>query len=271
MAVNRVWILCILLVLASGTAKASQPATGSPDSGGETGLVWARSYQGALKVAEAESRPVMLFFTASWCPWCHKMEGQTLNQVDVVSKLRRFVCVKIDVEKHRDIALAYAISSLPRIIAINTHDEMVGDWLGYRDAEQFLELLAQVQPYITTAAGVRKRPEIARTQGTPIPQIQRLSVESEDPNQCIDLMGHKDRAVRQRAIGVLAKSGSSGLPIVLAALEHDYLGVRIAAWKIVRSLNVTDLKFDPWAPRAERKAAAKRLREQLDGLTDHSD
>jgi thioredoxin-related protein len=271
MAVNRVCISYILVMLIVGTAKANQPVTGSPDVGGETGIVWTRSYQDGLKVAEVESRPVMLFFTASWCPWCHKMEDQTLNQVGVVSKLRRFVCVKIDVEKQRDIALAYAISSLPRIIAINTHDEMVGDWLGYRDSEQFLELIAQIQPYITIAAGVRKVPEVARTKGAPAPQIQRLSVESEDPNQCVDLMGHKDRAVRQRAITVLAKSGSSCLPIVLAALEHDYLGVRIAAWKIVHGLNVTDLKFDPWAPQIERKEIARKLREQLSRRPHRSD
>jgi thiol-disulfide isomerase/thioredoxin len=263
MAVNRVWISCVLVMLIVGTTRANQPATDSLDAGGETGIVWARSYQNGLEVGEVESRPVMLFFTASWCPWCHKMEDQTLNQVGVVSKLRRFVCVKIDVEKQRDIALAYAISSLPRIIVVNTHDEMVGDWLGYRDGEQFLGLIAQIQPYITIAAGVRKIPEIARKQGTPVPQIQRLTVESEDPNQCVDLMGHKDRAVRQRAIAVLAKSGSSCLPAVLAALEHDYLGVRIAAWKIVHGLNVTDLNFDPWAPLIERKEAAGKLREQL--------
>ncbi len=271
MAVNRVWFLCVLLVLAASTLKADQPGAGAPDAGGEIGIVWARSYQDGLKAAEVESRPAMLFFTASWCPWCHKMEDQTLSQADMVSKLRRFVCVKIDVEKHRDIALAYAISSLPRIIVINTHDEMVGDWLGYRDGEQFLELIAQIQPYITTAAGVRKIPEIVLTKTTPAPRIQRLSVESEDPNQCVDLMGHKDRAVRQRAIGILAKSGSSCLPAVLAALEHDYLGIRIAAWKIVHGLNVTDLKFDPWAPQIERKEAARKLREQFSSRPKRSD
>lgn len=263
MATNKVWILCVLLMLAGGVLRAGQPAADLSGARTETGVAWVRSYQDARKAAKVENRPMMLFFTASWCPWCHKMEDETLNEEKVVSWLRRFACVKIDVDKHRDIALAYAVSSLPRTIVINTHDEMVGDWLGYRDAEQFLDLVDQIQPYVTTAAGVRKAPEVGQTPGAPIPSDQLLSIKSADPNQCIDLIGHKDRDVRQRAMAALSQSGSACLPVVLVALEHEYLGVRIAAWKIIRGLKVTDSRFDPWAPQVEREDAVRKLREQL--------
>ncbi|UCD48912.1 MAG: thioredoxin family protein [Phycisphaerales bacterium] len=271
MALNRVWISCVLLILADGVLGAGQPATSSSGARTETGIAWVRSYQDAREVAKGKNRPMLVFFTASWCPWCHKMEDETLNQEEVVSSLRRFACVKIDVEKHRDMALAYAVSSLPRTIVINTHDEMVGDWLGYRDVEQFLDLVDQIEPYLATAAGVRKVPEMGRTPAAPVPSGQLPSIESADPNQYIDLMGHKERAVRQRAVAALSKSGSACLPIVLGALAHEYLGVRIAAWKIVRGLKVTDLEFDPWAPQVEREEAVRKLREQLSNPPKRSD
>jgi len=270
MARNKARILYILLVLSAGASEANQPAADSTHAAAEAGLQWARSYQDVFRVAEAEGSPVMLFFSASWCPWCDKMESETFSHGDVLSRLRRFTCLKIDVEKDRDLALAYGISSLPRTFVINTHGEMVGDWLGYRDAEQFLELLDQIEPYIATAAGVRKIPEIAPIPGAPVFSVRSPSIETADPNQCTELLGDKDRSVRQRVIAFLSRSSPIGLPIALGALEHDYLGIRIAAWKVIRSLKVTDLEFDPWAPQAERQEAARKLREQISAASKRS-
>jgi len=271
MIMNRVWVLCVVLVLVGDALGANQPTTDSSGTGTETGVAWTRSYQEGRNAAKLENRPMVLFFTASWCPWCHKMEDETLNQAEVASSLSRFVCAKIDVDKHRDIALAYAVSSLPRTIVINTHDEMVGDWLGYRDVEQFLDLLDQIEPYLATATGVRRVPEIGRAAGVPVPSALPPGTAPADPNQTIELMGHKERDVRQRAIAAVSKSGPACLPIVLAALEHEYLGVRIAAWKIVRGLKVTDLEFDPWAPQAERGDAVRKLRKQLGNPAERPD
>jgi thioredoxin-related protein len=271
MTVNRIWISCIFLTLVGGALKAEPPAADSSGDGTEANVAWTRSYQEARKAAKLENRSMMLFFTASWCPWCHKMEDETLNQEEVASSLRRFVCMKIDVDKYRDIALAYAVSSLPRTIVINTHDEMVGDWLGYRDVEQFLDLLDQIAPYLASAAGVRKVPEIGRTSGTSVPANRLPNIAPADPNQYLDWMGHRDRDIRQRAMAALREKGSACLPIVLAALEHEYLGVRIAACKILDGLKITDLEFDPWAPQAERGEAVRKLREQLRHPAKHSD
>jgi thiol-disulfide isomerase/thioredoxin len=208
------------------------------------------------KVAAMEKSPVLLFFTASWCPWCRKLESEVLTEAKIASELRKFVCVKLDVDKNQDVAIAYGVASLPRIIVINTHSEIIGDWLGYHSTSDFLRLLADIQPYVNEATGMKKAPQVSRPAESP-------STTPDGPAQRVELLGHKEPAIRQNAANALLKDGPAVLPAMVDVLDHAYLGVRIAAWKIVRTLTKTDLAFDPWAPRAERAEQVKKLRKQL--------
>jgi hypothetical protein len=146
---------------------------------------------------------------------------------------------------------------------VNTQNEIIGDWLGYHDARAFLQLLADIQPYLNTTVGTKKAPQVGRPVEGPGGEEQTPQTTTQGPAQLTDLLGHKEPEIRQNAIDNLLKGGPAVLPAMLDALEHEYLGVRIAAWKIIRALNKTDLLFDPWGPRPERAENVKKLREQL--------
>ncbi len=263
MAKTEVYIASVLLILSAQLAAQEQPKSRPVER--EGGVTWSQSYDVSTKVAATEKSPVLLFFTASWCPWCRKLEQEVLVDPKVISELRKFVCVKLDVDKNRDVAMAYGVVSMPRIIVLNTQNEIIGDWLGYRDAKAFLKLLADIQPYLNTTVGTKKAPQIGRqTDSSGGTGQQTPQTAPQGPAQLTDLLGHKDPKVRQNAVDNLLKNGPDALPMMVDALEHEYLGVRIAAWKIVRTLNKTGLSFDPWAPGAERAEQVKKLREQIE-------
>ncbi len=262
MAKTKVCAAFILFIMSAQLAAEEQAK--SPPAERESGVAWSQSYDVSTKVAAMEKSPVLLFFTASWCQWCQKLEREVLVEPKVVSELRKFVCVKLDVDKNRDVAMVYGVVSMPRIIVLNTQNEIIGDWLGYRDTKAFLQLLADIQPYLNTTVGTKKAPQVGRPVEGPDGEGQKApQTTTQGPAQLTDLLGHKEPKVRQDAIDSLLKGGPGVLPVVLDALEHEYLGVRIAAWKIVRTLNKTDLSFDPWGPGAERAEEVKKLREQL--------
>jgi len=244
---------------------AAEEQARSPSAEREGGVAWSQSYDVSTKVAAMEKSPVLLFFTASWCRWCRKLEREVLVEPTVMSQLRKFVCVKLDVDKNHEVAMAYGVVSMPRIVVLNTQNEIIGDWLGYHDTKAFLQLLADTQPYLNTSVGTKKAPQVGRPaegsggEGQKAPQTT-----PQGPAQLTDLLGHKEPAIRQNAINTLLKSGLAVMPAMLDALEHDYLGVRIAAWKIIRALSRTDTSFDPWGPRPQRAEEVKKLREQLD-------
>jgi thiol-disulfide isomerase/thioredoxin len=254
----------IILLLTSAPLPAAEQ-TGSPPIERDSRLAWSQSYDVGTKVAAMEKSPVLLFFTASWCPWCRKLESEVLTDVKVATELRKFVCVKLDVDKNHDVAMAYGVVSMPRVVVINTRSEIIGDWLGYHNAGEFLRLLADIQSYVNEAAGTKKVPQVSRPPESPSAGggSPPATTMPGDPARIVELLGNREPAIRQNAAGALLKDGPAALPAALTALDHEYLGVRITAWKIVRTLKKTDLAFDPWAPRAERAEQVKTLREQL--------
>jgi thioredoxin-related protein len=261
MAKIRACSALILFILSAETMAAQ--AASPPPAERASGVAWSQSYEVGTKVATMEKSPVLLFFTASWCRWCEKLEREVLVEPKVVSELRKFVCVKLDVDKNHDVAMAYGVVSMPRIIVVNTQGEIIGDWLGYRDVAEFLQLLTDIRPYTNTAAGTKKAPQVSRPGQGPSDANQPSQTTPQKSAQLTDLLGHKDPTTRENAINILLKGGPAVLPATLDALEHDYLGVRIAAWKIIRTLSKTELPYDPWGPREQRIEEVKKLRERL--------
>ena len=261
MAKTNICAAFILFIISAPLAAEEQMTSPAPRQ--ESRLAWSQSYDVGAKVAAMEKSPLLLFFTASWCPWCRKLEQEVLAEPKVMSELRKFVCVKLDVDENHDVAMAYGVVSMPRVIVINTQNEIIGDWLGYRDTKAFLQLLADVQPYLNAAAGTKKAPPVGRPAEGSAGEGQMPQTLPQGPAQLTDLLGHKEPKIRQNAMDALLKSGPAVLPAMLDALEHEYLGVRIAAWKIIRTQGKTDLSFDPWGPGAQRAEEVKKLREQL--------
>jgi len=261
MAKTKILVALILFIL-SGQGLSEQ-AGSPPSTEQDNGVAWSQSYEAGTKVATAEKSPVLLFFTASWCRWCQKLEREVLAEPKVVSELRKFVCVRLDVDKNHDVAMAYGVVSMPRIVVVNTQGEIIGDWLGYRDAGEFLQLLADVRPYTNTSVGTKKAPQVSPPGQGHSDANQPSQTTLQNPAQLTDLLGNKDPKIRQNTISILLKGGPAVVPAAMDALEHEYLGVRIAAWKIIRTLSKTGLPFDPWAPRPQRIEEVKKLREQL--------
>ncbi|MCP4450442.1 MAG: hypothetical protein GY809_03200, partial [Planctomycetes bacterium] len=157
-----------------------------------------------------------------------------------------------------DVAMAYGVRTLPRVIVINTHQEVVGDWLGYQKPDRFLALLLDLEPALHTKMGTTPAPRV-------IPPLPRAGSEvSVDLTQEPSLnLGHKNPKVRQKAVALWIARGTKALPEIITLLEHPYLGVRIGAWTLVQKLRPPSMPFDPWALLPDRTAMIKALRQEL--------
>jgi len=65
-------------------------------SGGPDKTPWLHYSPQVLQQAQAENKPVALFFTADWCNPCRMLKAQTLPDPEVSKLLSRFVAVKAD-------------------------------------------------------------------------------------------------------------------------------------------------------------------------------
>jgi thioredoxin-related protein len=67
-------------------------------------LIHADSYPDALKKGIEQNKPVALFAHSPFCPWCRKMEAETLSDNEVIEYLNEnFIFVTVDLSLSMDI------------------------------------------------------------------------------------------------------------------------------------------------------------------------
>jgi thiol-disulfide isomerase/thioredoxin len=239
-------VLCTSAVLAQGVEDPAKPM-----------ISWAASYAKGMAQARAQKRPVLIKFTAEWCGWCERMDVEVFVEAPVIKALEGTTCIKVDVDEHPDVAMAYGVRSLPRVLVINTHQEVVGDWLGYQRSDRFLALLLDLEPALHTKMGTTMAPKV-------IPPLPKAG-----PDLPVDLsgdpaltLGHRDPKVREKAMALWVARGVKALPEIVTLLEHPYLGVRIGAWALVQALHPSKVPFDPWLLKPDRIAMIKAINDE---------
>ncbi|HHS14342.1 MAG TPA: thioredoxin family protein [bacterium] len=119
--IRRIITACLLILWIIACSRHSEQA---PEN-----ISWMTDVDSAKALAEAENKPILIDFMATWCPPCQKMEDSTFSHPDVIQKSRRFVNLRIDVDEQGDVADyfegnagKYGGVGIPNILFI-THDE----------------------------------------------------------------------------------------------------------------------------------------------------
>ncbi len=86
---------------------------------GEQAINWEGTIEGAKATAARSNRFVLLFFTANWCPNCHRLENDLRNQPGAATALEtNFVPVKLNYDYFKNTAQQYGVTRLPTTIVI---------------------------------------------------------------------------------------------------------------------------------------------------------
>jgi len=109
------------------------------------GIEWEPSFEAALEKAKAENKLVMVDFHAEWCGACHMMDAKTFPDAAVVAGSRRFVNVKVDVDKQSALAARYGARSLPTIGWIRGDGSPVGGIVGAYPPKYFVMAMDAAQ------------------------------------------------------------------------------------------------------------------------------
>ncbi|MFA4015934.1 MAG: hypothetical protein RUDDFDWM_001035 [Candidatus Fervidibacterota bacterium] len=119
--------------------------------GGSTASVWEEFSPSRLKEALMHGKPILVEFTAKWCPQCKKLERKVLLDSDVINELRRFVCFRVDMTfwsaSSNELARKYGVVGLPTILFITSSGEEARHLRieGFVDKEELLERLRQLR------------------------------------------------------------------------------------------------------------------------------
>ncbi|MGC8667467.1 MAG: thioredoxin family protein [Chthonomonadales bacterium] len=102
---------------------------------------WEPAFADARLEARRLNRPLMVVFEAPWCGWCARMERQCLRDSAVVNLSRRFVCVRVDVDRQPDIAAAYGGWSVPYLAFLAPDGAKVRSVAGFAEAGEVVRAM----------------------------------------------------------------------------------------------------------------------------------
>ena len=108
-------------------------------------LVWLNSYEAGLEKAKQENKPVLLYFWATWCKFCRKLNTEVFPDPEVNSLLReRFVLVAINIDQNREITQKYGVQYPPAEIFVDADGRVIAKVMGYTPKENFLRYINSV-------------------------------------------------------------------------------------------------------------------------------
>jgi thiol:disulfide interchange protein len=112
----------------------SQVGTGPRVSRGKLNFV--EGYQQGHSAALAQSKPMLVFFTAEWCHFCHQMADEAFTHPQVARLADQFVCILVDADQEPQICRQFDVTGYPTIQFLSARgvplERMVGKKPGHQ-------------------------------------------------------------------------------------------------------------------------------------------
>jgi protein disulfide-isomerase len=148
--------LSLLLVLAGCHKTPSPPAQHATHANEPRDIAWFDgSLQGAFIVAKRENRPVLLYWGAEWCPFCHTLKSKVFSRPDFIAKSHLFLPVYLDGDDDgaQKWGEEFGIQGYPTLIVLDAERHEIVRLGAGRDVTQYAAILdtalEDVQPIDT--------------------------------------------------------------------------------------------------------------------------
>ena len=105
---------------------------------------WGYSLEEAIEKAKNLDKPIMVDFFGTWCGYCKKLDRETFanDKVDALSD--KFICVKLDTDKHQELSQKHNVRGLPTVVFFDKEGKEIQRVIGFRNASDFLEAMNEV-------------------------------------------------------------------------------------------------------------------------------
>jgi thioredoxin-related protein len=139
---SRRWAVALALALALSAAPAVMAA------GATSSAIWLPAasdadIERAFAQARGESKPVLLYWGAKWCPPCNQLKATLFNRQDFVERSRGFVAVEIDgdLPGAQKLGARFKVNGYPTMVLMNADGAEITRLPGEADAPQVMRVL----------------------------------------------------------------------------------------------------------------------------------
>ncbi len=133
-----------------------------PEAKAPEGINWHPWHRDAFELAAERGVPVLLSISASWCHWCHVMDGEAFSDPDIISMMNSdYVPVRVDTDVRPDVNNVYNMGGWPTVALID-HDGQVLSGATYLPPDRMLEWLRRTAATFPSRAAAQRRTHSAR-------------------------------------------------------------------------------------------------------------
>ncbi len=140
-------LLCVPVILAgvlafSGCSRSS-PSASASNVAADDHIPWRTDYDAALAEGKKTGKPILIDFSATWCPPCQEMKRSAWPDSRVASlATTKFIPLAMDVDSAgaKDPAAKYGISTIPSIVIVDSDGKVLrqGSFMSADELSAFL-------------------------------------------------------------------------------------------------------------------------------------
>lgn len=112
-------IACCVVGCSAGSADVSLGTNGRPQSPDAptlpTAVDFVKGYSVGYQQAQSAGKPMLVFFTARWCDYCHQMRSEAFTDDRVVRVSERFVCILVDADDEPGVCEEFQVRGYPTV------------------------------------------------------------------------------------------------------------------------------------------------------------
>jgi thioredoxin-like negative regulator of GroEL len=122
-------------------------------------LRFVEGYAAGYEQAASQGKPMLLFFTAPWCHFCHQMADEAFTHPQVVSLSEHFVCILIDVDAEPDVCRQFQVSRYPTIQFVSPRGVPLERVVGKQPGHQLMMAMQSALQSVARRADVDEEAE----------------------------------------------------------------------------------------------------------------
>ena len=101
-------------------------------------LHFVEGYRKGYDRALREGRPMLVFFTAQWCHFCHQMASDAFTNPQVVDLSQRFVCILVDADAEPQVCEQFGVRGYPTIQFLTPRGVPLNRMVGKKPGHQLM-------------------------------------------------------------------------------------------------------------------------------------
>ncbi|MFH1753210.1 MAG: thioredoxin fold domain-containing protein [Candidatus Omnitrophota bacterium] len=115
-----------------------------PEEEAPSKISWVDNYDKGMSRAKKTNKPAMVDFYTGWCGWCKKLDNETYKDKEVLSLTSKFVCIKVDGDKNKDLTKRFNVRGYPTVLFLSPGGKEIGRLPGFLPAEPFAQKMKKL-------------------------------------------------------------------------------------------------------------------------------